>query len=236
MLLLGKKVGMTRLLNADGQSVPVTVIECGPCVVTQVRTPEKDGYSAVQVGYDEVKARNSTQPQIGHDAKAGSGPLRKHCEFKVKAADAAKFELGKVLTVSELAEIKYVDVIGTSKGKGFAGVMKRHHFKGMFASHGTERKHRSPGSIGSYGSNRGFGGGLLKGKRMPGHMGAERVTVRSLDVMKVEKERNLLLVKGPIPGPNNGIVEIRPSIRLYKTKGRLARGEAPLKTESKKKK
>lgn len=236
MLLLGKKIGMTRLLNPDGVSVPVTVIECGPCVVTQVRTPEKDGYSAVQVGYGEVKARNSTIPVIGHDAKAGTGPKRRHREFAVKAEEAGKFELGKVLTVGELKDTKYVDVSGTSKGKGFAGVMKRYHFKGMFASHGTERKHRSPGSISSYGSNRGFGGGLLKGKRMPGHMGAERVTVRSLDVVKVEPERNLLLVKGPVPGPNNGIVEIRPAIRLYKTKGRLARGEAAPKTEGKKKK
>jgi large subunit ribosomal protein L3 len=121
----------------------------------------------------------------------------------------------------------FVDVTGRSKGKGFAGVMKRHHFKGMFASHGTERKHRSPGSIGSYGSNRGFGGGLLKGKKMPGHLGDERVTVRNLDVVRVDADRNLILVKGPVPGANNGLLSIRPSIRLYRSKAkRLAAAKA----------
>jgi large subunit ribosomal protein L3 len=224
MLLLGTKIGMTRVLEG-GKSVPVTVLRLGPCVVTQVRTAEKDGYSAVQIGFGEMKPRNSTIPQIGHDAKAGTGPKRTHREFQVKAEDASKYELGKELTVKELEGTPYVDVIGTSKGKGFQGVMKRHHFKGMFASHGTERKHRSPGSIGSLGSNRGYGGGLLKGKKMAGHMGAERVTVRSLDVVKIEPERNLLLVKGPVPGPNNGTVMVRPAIRLYKSKAKKASGE-----------
>jgi large subunit ribosomal protein L3 len=220
MLLMGTKIGMTRVLQPTGESVPVTVIQVGPCVVTQVRTAEKDGYSAVQVGYGEVKPRNSTIPQIGHDAKAGTGPKRHHAEFHVEAAKAAEFELGKELTVKDLDGTMYVDVAGTSKGKGFAGTMKRHNFKGMFASHGTERKHRSPGSIGSYGSNRGFGGGLLKGKRMAGHMGAERVTQRSLDVVRIDAEKGLLLVKGPIPGPNNGTVMIRPAVRLYKSKAK----------------
>jgi large subunit ribosomal protein L3 len=219
MLLLGTKIGMTRVLEG-GKSVPVTVLRVGPCVVTQVRTAEKDGYAAVQIGYGEIKARNSTMPQIGHDAKAGAGPLRTHREFHVAAGDAAKYSLGQELTVKDLEGTMFVDVIGTSKGKGFAGVMKRHHFKGMFASHGTERKHRSPGSIGSLGSNRGYGGGLLKGKKMAGHMGAERVTVRSLDVVKIEPERNLLLVKGPVPGANNGTVMVRPAIRLYKSKAK----------------
>jgi large subunit ribosomal protein L3 len=220
MMLLGRKIGMTRVLQPDGASVPVTVLEVGPCVVTQVRTAEKDGYTAVQIGYGEVKARNSTMPQIGHDHKAGTTPKRTHREFRVEAGKETGFEAGKTLTVKDLQGTMYVDVIGTSKGKGFQGVMKRHHFKGMFASHGTERKHRSPGSIGSYGSNRGFGGGLLKGKRMAGHMGDERVTVRSLDVVRIDAERNLLLVKGPVPGPNTGIVEIRPAIRLYKSKAK----------------
>jgi len=220
MLLMGTKVGMTRLLQPSGESVVVTVIKVGPCVVTQVRTAEKDGYSAVQIGFGAMKARNSTQPQIGHDAKAGSDPLRFHREFPVKAEDAANFELGKALTVKDLEGQMYVDVIGTSKGKGFQGVMKRHHFKGMFASHGTERKHRAPGSIGSLCSNRGFGGGLVKGKRMPGHMGDERVTVRSLDIVKIDAEKGLLLVKGPIPGANNGMVMVRPASRLYKSKAK----------------
>jgi large subunit ribosomal protein L3 len=220
MMLLGKKIGMTRVLQPSGESVPVTVLEVGPCVVTQVRTAEKDGYSAVQIAWGEVKPRNSTMPQIGHDHKAGTTPKRLHREFRVEAGKETGFELGKTLSVKDLEGTMYVDVIGTSKGKGFQGVMKRHHFKGMFASHGTERKHRSPGSIGSYGSNRGFGGGLLKGKRMAGHMGDERVTVRSLDVVRVDAERNLLLVKGPVPGANNGFVEVRPAIRLYKSKAK----------------
>jgi large subunit ribosomal protein L3 len=220
MLLMGTKVGMTRVLQDSGQSVPVTVIRVGPCVVTQVKTAEKDGYAAVQIGYGQMKPRNSTMCQIGHDAKAGAEPQRHHREFKIKAEEAANFEPGKELTVKELDGQMYVDVIGTSKGKGFQGVMKRWHFKGMFASHGTERKHRSPGSIGSLCSNRGYGGGLAKGKKMAGHMGAERVTVRSLDVVRIEPERNLLLVKGPVPGANDGMVMIRPSTRLYKSKAK----------------
>ncbi len=220
MLLMGTKIGMTRLLQESGESVPVTVIQLGPCVVTQIKTADKDGYAAVQVGYGDMKPRNSTIPQIGHDAKAGCEPKRHHREFKIKADQAGNYELGKELTVKELDGQMYVDVIGTSKGKGFAGVMKRWHFKGMFASHGTERKHRSPGSISSLCSNRGFGGGLAKGKKMPGRMGNERVTVRSIDVVRIEPERNLLLVKGPIPGPNNEMVMVRPSTRLYKSKAK----------------
>lgn len=227
MLLLGRKIGMTRLLEPSGRSVPVTAIEVGPCVVTQVRTPETDGYAAVQIGWGEMKARNSTIPMIGHDAKAGSEPLRHHVEFRIKAEDVSKYTLGQTLTVEALSGTMFVDVVGTSKGKGFQGVMKRHNFKGLFASHGTERKHRSPGSIGSHGSNRGYGGGLLKGKRMAGHMGDERVTLRSIDVVKIEAERNLLLVKGPVPGANNGLVEVRPAVRLYKSKAKkvLAAGK-----------
>ena len=224
MLLLGTKIGMTRVLEG-GKSVPVTVLRVGPCTVTQVRTADKDGYAAVQIGFGEMKPRNSTIPQIGHDAKAGAGPLRTHREFRIKAEDAANYALGQELTVKALEGTMFVDVIGTSKGKGFQGVMKRHHFKGMFASHGTERKHRSPGSIGSLGSNRGYGGGLLKGKKMAGHMGAERVTVRSLDVVRIEPERNLLLVKGPVPGANNGTVMVRPAVRLYKSKAKRIAAE-----------
>jgi large subunit ribosomal protein L3 len=220
MLLMGTKIGMTRVLQESGQSVPVTVIRLGPCTVTQVKTPDKDGYAAVQIGYGDMKPRNSTIPQIGHDAKAGCEPKRHHREFKIKPGEAAEFELGKELTVKALEGQMYVDVIGISKGKGFQGVMKKYHFKGMFASHGTERKHRSPGSIGSLCSNRGFGGGLAKGKKMAGHMGAERVTVRSLDVVRIEPERNLLLVKGPVPGANDEMVMVRPSTRLYKSKAK----------------
>jgi large subunit ribosomal protein L3 len=216
--LLGKKIGMTRVYTDGGVSVPVTVIQLGPCVVTQLRTADKDGYSAVQIGFGEVDARNSTMPLIAHDVKAGTTPKRFHREFRVE--DTGKFTLGQTLTVGDLAGTMYVDVVGTNKGKGFAGVMKRHHFKGLFASHGTERKHRSPGSIGSLCSNRGFGGGVKKGKRMPGHMGDVRVTCRSLDVIRVEPEKNLLLVKGTVPGGKNGLVEVRPAVRLYKSKAK----------------
>ncbi len=217
--LLGRKIGMTRVLSG-GVSTPVTVIELGPCVVTQVKTPDKDGYAAVQIGFDEMRARNSTIPMITHDHKAGTAPKRVHREFRVKPDEVEKFSLGQTLTVKDLDGTMFVDVVGRSKGKGFQGVMKRWHFKGMCGSHGTERKHRSPGSIGSYGSNRGFGGGLLKGKKMSGRMGDERVTVRCLDVVRIEAERNLLLVKGPVPGANCGIVSVRPSVRLYRGKAK----------------
>ncbi len=216
--LFGTKLGMTRVFTDAGVSVPVTAIRVGPCCVTQLRTVENDGYSAVQIGFGDLKPRNSTIPVIGHDAKAGTGPKRRHGEFKVPADKIGEYTLGQVLTVDAFKDQKYVDVIGTSKGKGFAGVMKRYGFKGMFASHGCERKHRSPGSIGGHASNRGFGGGLKKGKRMPGHMGAERVTARSLDVVRVDADNGVILVKGAVPGPNNGTVMVRFSKRLSRSK------------------
>lgn len=219
--LLGKKIGMTRVFSEGGRSVPVTVLEVGPCVVTQVRTPDRDGYTAVQVGWGEMKARVSTIPMIGHDAKAGTTPKRHHREFRV--TDAGEYQAGQLLTLDALDGVKFVDVAGTSKGKGFQGVMKRHGFKGMPASHGCERKHRSPGSIAGRASNRGWGGGMKKGHGMAGHMGDERVTVRSLDVIGVDKERNLLLVKGPVPGANGGVVSVRPAIRLYGGKAKKAK-------------
>src|ERR1051325_5880387 len=162
--LFGTKLGMTRVFRENGDMVPVTVLRVGPCVVTQVRTPEKDGYAAVQVGFGDAKPRRSTMPIIAHDAKAGSGPRRRHGEFRVGAEKAAEFQVGQVLTVDAFKDGNAVDVTGSSKGKGFAGVMKRYRFKGMFASHGTERKHRSPGSIGSLCSTPGFGGGLATGQ------------------------------------------------------------------------
>jgi large subunit ribosomal protein L3 len=176
----------------------------------------------VQVGYGEARPRRSTIPMIAHDFKAGTTPKRHHREFRVDPGEVGKFQPGQTLTVREFDGLGFVDVIGRSKGKGFQGVMKRHHFKGMFASHGTERKHRSPGSIGSFCSNRGYGGGLVKGKRMAGHMGDVRVTVRSLDVVRIEPERNLLLVKGPVPGASNGVVAVRPATRLYRSKVKRA--------------
>jgi large subunit ribosomal protein L3 len=219
-LVLGKKIGMTRVYSDKGVSLPVTVIQVTPNVVTQLRTKENDGYAAVQVGYDDVDPRNSTIPMIGHDFKAGTSPKRHHREFRVVEKDLENFKVGQELGVDRFEKIAYVDVIGVSKGKGFQGTMKRHHFKGLFASHGTERKHRSPGSIGSLCSNRGYGGGLKKGKRMAGHMGDERVTCRSLDVVRVDAAKGLILVKGSVPGATNATVEVRPAVRLYKTKGK----------------
>jgi len=220
LALLGKKIGMTRVYTDGGRLVPVTVLEIGPCVVTQVRTKEKDGYDAVQIGWGEIKPRNSTMAQIAHDHAAGTTPKRHHREFRLLKDQIGTFTLGQTLTVKELAGNMFVDVIGTSKGKGFQGVMKRYHFKGLFASHGTERKHRSPGSIGSLCSNRGYGGGLALGKRMAGHMGAVRTTNRSLDVVKIDEAQNLLLVKGSVPGANNGTVVVRPAVRLYTSKAK----------------
>lgn len=218
LMLLGEKVGMSRTFTDAGVAVPVTVVRVGPCVVTQVRTVERDGYSAVQIGYGEMKARNSTMPMIGHDACAGSGPLRHHAEFRVDEKDAASYAVGQALTVEALANLAYVDVAGTSKGKGTQGVMKRHNFKGMFASHGNERMHRHGGSIGGHASWRG-NGQIAKGKRMGGRMGNERVTVRSLEVVRIDAEQNVMLIKGSVPGCNTGLLEIRTPSRLYKGKG-----------------
>jgi large subunit ribosomal protein L3 len=220
LTLLGKKIGMTRVYDDAGTSVPVTVIEAGPCVVTQIRTPERDGYAAVQIGFGQMKARNSTRPMIGHDAKAGAGPLRMHREFRVDAADLANYEVGQSLTVKDLEPLAFVDVVGRSKGKGFQGVMKRHNFAGLEASHGVERKHRSAGSIGGHATNRGTGPKPKKGKKMAGHMGDERVTVRSLDIVRIIPEDNLVLVKGPVPGANTGFLELRSPSRLYAPKAR----------------
>lgn len=212
--IIGRKIGMTRLFDENGAQVPVTVIEAGPCFVSQIKTQESDGYNAVQLAFDEVKGRHSTQPKMGHDAKAGLTPKRLHREFKLKDDEVAGFELGQEVTMSNFDAIEYVDVIGTSKGKGTQGVMKRWNFKGQIASHGVERKHRSPGSIGGRSSNLGTGK-PKKGIRMGGRMGNERVTVRSLKIIARDKDRNLLMVKGPVPGANKGIVLIREAIRLY---------------------
>jgi large subunit ribosomal protein L3 len=224
--ILGKKIGMTRWFMADGTNIPVTVIEAGPCVVTQVKTTATDGYAAVQLAFDDAKPRTSTQPVIGHDAKAGSGPKRVHRELRLTDdKEAEAFTLGQAVTVSALDGIKFVDVTGRSKGKGFQGTMVRWNFKGMCASHGTERKHRSPGSIGSHGTDRGHGAKIKKGKKMSGHMGDERVTIRSLDVVSLDPEKNLLVVKGAVPGASDGILFIRTPTRLYKRKARIQAGK-----------
>ena len=208
--LLGKKIGMTRVYNEKGAVVPVTVVECEPNHVTQVKTADTDGYDAVQLGYDDVKAKFSTFPLIGHTAKAGVGPKRHFREIRLKAATDRK--PGDAVNVGVFDGVQFVDVIGTSKGKGTAGVMKRHHFGGQPASHGTERKHRSPGSICSRASNRGHTGKPKKGVRMAGHMGMDQVTTRNHPLVKIDPENNLLLIKGALPGPNGSLVFVRKSI------------------------
>ena len=215
--LIGRKIGMTRLYTEDGKNVPVTIVQAGPCFVSQVKTPETDGYEAVQIAFEDIKGRNSTMQVIGHDAKAGLAPKRVHREVRLGDGEAANYEAGQELTVEQFAEIKYVDVSGTSKGKGFAGTMKRHNFRGQEASHGVERKHRSPGSVGGRSSNLGTGK-PKKGIRMSGQMGNERVTTRSLQVIKTDTDNNLLIIKGAIPGANQGVVFIKEATRLYKRK------------------
>lgn len=222
--IIGRKIGMTRYFLEDGKNIPVTVIQAGPCAVTQVKTGESDGYSAVQLAFEDIKPRRSTMPIIGHDAKAGVAPKRIHREFRLEDDKSAEgFEPGQPVDVSVFEGVKFVDVCGTSKGKGFQGPMKRHNFAGLEDSHGVERKHRSAGSIASHGTNRGTGPKVKKGKKMAGHMGNERVTVRNLDVISIDPEKNLLLVKGPVPGSNNSVVVISESTRMNRRKGKLVK-------------
>ena len=201
---------MTRIYDEKGAVVPVTVVEAGPCAVTQVKTVETDGYNAVQLGFGDIKAKFSTFPLIGHTARAGVGPKRHFREIKLKEATDRK--PGDVVNVSAFDGVKFVDVIGTSKGKGTAGPMKRHHFGGQPASHGTERKHRSPGSLASRATWRGQSGKPKKGVRMAGHMGMDRVTTRNHPLVKIDAENNLLLIKGALPGPTGGLLFVRKSI------------------------
>ena len=201
--ILGTKLGMTQLWDENNKVVPVTVIQAGPCVVTQVRTPEQDGYNAVQLGFGAVKAKKVTKPEAGHFAKADVTP-RKHL-VELRTADASEFELGQELTAEVFADGEIVDVTGTSKGKGTAGVMKRHGFHGLRASHGVHRKHRSPGSIGGSSTP----SKVFKGMRMAGRMGVDKVTVQNLTIHAVDAERGLILVKGSVPGPKGSLVVLR---------------------------
>ena len=197
--LLGKKIGMTSVFGADGKNVPYTVIECGPCVVTQIKTVEKDGYSAVQVGFQDVKEKNVSAPLLGHFKKAGVTPKRHLAEFVYEQ----ELNLGEAVTVELFGENDFVDVVGTSKGKGFQGVVKRHGFGGVGQStHGQDDRLRKPGSIGACS----YPAKVFKGLRMGGQMGGKRVTTQNLKVIKVIPEHNLLLVKGSVPGCNGSIV------------------------------
>jgi large subunit ribosomal protein L3 len=201
--LLGTKLGMTQLWDENNRIVPVTVVQAGPCVVTQVRTPDNDGYSAIQLGFGAVKAKQLTKPNAGHFEKAGVTP-RKHL-VEIRTRDASEYTRGQELTADVFAAGDVVDVTGVSKGKGTAGVMKRHGFAGLRSSHGVHRKHRAPGSIGGCATP----GRVFKGLRMAGRMGAERVTVQNLVVHGVDAERGLILIRGAIPGNKDGLVVLR---------------------------
>jgi large subunit ribosomal protein L3 len=210
-MLLGKKVGMTQLYDTSGRLVPVTVIQAGPCTVIQVKTTETDGYNAVQLGYDDVKPSRNKKPQIGHAAKANTTPKRFVREMRLQNDTESEYKVGDSITVSVFSENELVDVVGTSKGKGFAGVMKRHGFTGFPASHGTERKHRAPGSISSFASNAGMGACLKKGKKMAGHLGDRRVVAKNHSLITIDEENNLLVIKGSVPGPAGSYCIVRSS-------------------------
>ena len=205
--ILGTKLGMTQLWDDENRVVPVTVIQAGPCVVTQVRTPETDGYNAVQLGFGAVKAKKVTKPEAGHFQKADV-TARKHL-LELRTSDASEYTLGQELTADVFADGDIVDVTGTSKGKGTAGVMKRHGFAGLRASHGVHRKHRAPGSIGGAATP----GRVFQGKAMAGRMGNEKVTVQNLKIHAVDTERGLLLVRGAVPGNNGSLVVVRSAVR-----------------------
>jgi large subunit ribosomal protein L3 len=201
--ILGTKLGMTQVFDDSGQVTPVTVVKAGPCVVTAVRTPDRDGYSAVQFGFGEINPRKVTKPVAGLFAEAGVTPRRYLAELRTD--DASEYQVGQEVTAELFEAGQLVDATGTSKGKGTAGVMKRHGFKGLSSSHGTQRKHRSPGSIGACATP----GRVFKGVRMAGRMGAERVTVQSLTVHSVDTDRGLLLLKGAVPGAAGGLIMVR---------------------------
>ncbi|WP_147822063.1 50S ribosomal protein L3 [Salidesulfovibrio onnuriiensis] len=201
--ILGKKLGMTRVFREDGTVCPVTVIQAGPCPIMQVKTDDKEGYTAIQVGYDAIEERKVTKPMKGHQAKADKGLFRHLKEFRLE--DAAEYEVGQEITVDIFAPGEKVKVTGKSKGKGFQGVMKRWNFAGQRASHGAEKVHRVPGSVG----NATFPGRIWKNKKMPGQMGNARVTVSNIEIIEVRPEENILVVKGQVPGPKDGLVMIR---------------------------
>lgn len=205
--LLGKKLGMTQVWDEQNKLVPVTVVEIAPNVVTQIRTPEKDGYNAIQIASGQVDPRRVNQPDTGHFKAAGVTPRRHLAE--VRTENAGEFELGQELTVDLFQAGQKVDVVGTSKGKGFAGVMKRHNFSGVSASHGAHRNHRKPGSIGASSTP----SRVFKGMRMAGRMGGDRVTVMNLTVHAVDAEKGLLLVKGAVPGARGRLVFVRNAVK-----------------------
>ena len=213
--ILGRKIGMTQVFDEAGRAVPVTVVQAGPCRVAQVKTPETDGYTAIQLAFGS--ARRPTKPVTGHFAKANIDPSRYLVELRLE--DIGEYEAGSEIKADVFDEGEVVDVIGVTKGKGFAGVMKRHNFKGQGASHGNQASHRAPGSIGACATP----ARVFKGTRMAGHMGHRRVTTLNLRVIKADAERNILLIRGAIPGPRGGLVMVRSSVRaLQRERGKQA--------------
>jgi large subunit ribosomal protein L3 len=206
--VLGEKLGMTQVWDEAGRLVPVTVVQAGPCVVTQVRTSDSDGYSAVQIAYGAIDPRKVNQPMAGHFAKAGVTPRRHLVELRT--ADAGEYALGQEITASTFEAGQKVDVVGTTKGKGTAGVMKRHGFHGVSASHGAHRNHRKPGSIGGASTP----GRVFKGLKMAGRMGHVRKTTQNLTIHAVDADRGLLLIKGAVPGPKGGVVLVKTAAKL----------------------
>ncbi|ADH70504.1 MULTISPECIES: 50S ribosomal protein L3 [Nocardiopsis] len=205
--VLGEKLGMTQVFDDAGKMVPVTVLKAGPCVVSRIRTPDTDGYSAIQLGYGQINPRKVNKP-LGDYLRAHDLTPRRHY-VEVRTTDATEYTLGQEVTADSFETGQKVDVTGKSKGKGFAGVMKRHGFRGLSASHGTQRKHRSPGSIGGCATP----GRVFKGMRMAGRMGNVRKTVQNLTVHSVDAEKGLILVKGAVPGPNGGLVLVRTAVK-----------------------
>ncbi|RAV10255.1 50S ribosomal protein L3 [Paenibacillus contaminans] len=203
--ILGKKLGMTQVFTPEGNVVPVTVIQAGPCVVLQKKDSENDGYEAIQIGYSDKKEKNATKPEIGHAKKAGAAPKRYIKE--IRGVELTAYEVGQEIKADLFAEGEFVDVTGISKGKGFTGTIKRWGQSRGPMSHGS-RYHRGPGSMGSIQANR-----VPKGKHLPGHMGNETVTLQNLQVVKVDAERNVLLVKGSIPGPKNSFVTVKSTVK-----------------------
>lgn len=205
--ILGTKLGMTQIFDEENRVIPVTVVEAGPCVVTQIRTVETDGYNAIQIAYGEIDPRKVNKPAAGHFKKAGVTPRRHVTEIRMD--DVSAYEVGQEVTVEIFNDIKFVDVTGTSKGKGFAGGMKRHGFAGQGASHGNQAAHRRVGGIGACATP----GRIFKGKRMAGRMGNERVTTQNLKVQKIDADANLILIKGAIPGNRGGIVTVKTAVK-----------------------
>jgi len=203
--ILGKKLGMTQIFDAQGRAVPVSVVEAGPCVVLQKKSSDHDGYNAIQVGFGQVREKLINKPLKGHFAKAGVKPVRHIREFRVENID--EYQVGQELKADVFAEGEFVDVIGVSKGKGFAGGIKRHGFHRGPMKHGS-KYHRRPGSLGAKGPAR-----VFKGRKLPGRLGGERVTVQNLRVVRVDPERNLLLIRGAIPGPRRSLVVVRNSVK-----------------------